>query len=89
MTLTQNFQTSTAPISSYVVRKVVAGTLATAAIIALGFVAATQTSAVVDLVSNVTLTSYIVILVVAIGAVSLLGIRESVVEGRKQQFDIR
>ena len=82
MTLTQNLQTSTAPISSYVVRKVVAGALATATIIALGFVAATQTSAVLDLISSVSLTSYIVVLVVAVGAISLLGARENVLEGQ-------
>jgi hypothetical protein len=89
MTLTQNLSTSTTTISSYVVRKIVAGTLATAAIIALGLLAATQTSNVVNLISNVTLTSYIVVLVVAVGAVSMLGVRESVREGKKQQFDIR
>ncbi len=89
MTTIQSFPTATVTVSPYVIRKIVAGVFATAAVITLGFLVATQTSTVLNMLSDMTATSYSVVLVVTLGAISMLGIRENVLESRKPKFDIR
>ena len=87
MTAIQNFQAPTIRISSNVVRnamfvgKALAGT---AALVALTVATVALASAV-----DMTTTTYFLVLVSTVGAISALGIRENRNEAMKTTYDIR